>query len=359
MAAQIKRDIGVSVEGGCCHIMDLPAFRRSANASTSHCVGSVAEVLQRWSLEHKQGLSLSGTPCLWTLWAPLAAAVALGEFRTLAGCPEQQRGPKPQQLINGLEPKLASDFRPGPLDVQTDHPLTSNRFNLLGDALRQWAPCILAHGRGLAPNSIAIAAAGIGHAAPVVDHHHGPQWFSEQFLSSMAHWADSLTTSFDGWRQSSSHRRLFKSEFLVNTILIASMLRNEQLLGEVAERTVATVAPAPVRLWLEQSGLRVSDMVPHFSTISRSKLPFVAAYRLAWQDQWKAQSAGWYLQVDSSPQLRKDWLLCIVTFIAHEHLPLLQAVLQELYQLAPLGDSASPGERSLPCSFLRGCSRTP
>ena len=152
----------------------------------------------------------------------------------------------------------------------------------------------------------------------------------------MAEWADSMAAScnLDSLSKQKQQRRLFKSEFLVNTILISSMLRNESLLGEVAQRTVLAIAPAPVRLWLEQTGVNVCDMVPHFSTLSRGKLPFVAAYRLAWQDYWRTHEAGWYVQVDSSPQLGKDWLLCLITFVARAQLPLLHAGLQELYQLA-------------------------
>ena len=267
-AAQIRRDIGIGLDAGCEHLLTWPAFRRSPESRDAVLTGSVNDVLQRWRLDHGQDLTLTGSPCLWSLWATLAALVVLRQFHTLAGCLEPKKGPVPAQLLVDLDPRhdrVEAEMIRLP-EISTDDLMTPQRFNLLSDALRKWAPCLL--------GSRSSSAVGGG-----LDAH----WFSEPFLANMAEWADRLAASCDldaAGRNISSHKRLFKSEFLVNTMLVASMLRSESLLGEVVERTVATIAPAAIRLWLEQTGLKVADMVPHFSTLSRAKLPFVAAYRL-------------------------------------------------------------------------------
>eukprot|EP00969_Alexandrium_andersonii_P100741 4443977-Alexandrium_andersonii.AAC.1 len=78
--------------------------------------------------------------------------------------------------------------------------------------------------------------------------------------------------------------------------------------------------PEPFRQWVEGSGMRIRELVPDKSTLSRCRLPFVGAYALSWQDHWREhmRAASIYLQVDSSPQFGRDWLITVFTHIHND-----------------------------------------
>ena len=66
----------------------------------------------------------------------------------------------------------------------------------------------------------------------------------------------------------------------------------------------------------EVSDKDFSELMPTGSTLSRSRLPFLAAWLKTWQSEWQAMgSFSWHVQVDSSPQFGADWCLVVVTYI--------------------------------------------
>ena len=165
VTAQIRRDVGVALHNSCEHLQQWPAFHRVGAARDVVAVGSVRDVVRKWTLQYRQPLSLSGNPCLWTLWPPLAALISLQKFHLLAGCLESQRGPKPHSLLRGLDVRPGKEEAPtfGNAALPARELMTLKRFDLLGDALRRWAPCLLAH----------------GPAAPDHVNAQGPPYFSE------------------------------------------------------------------------------------------------------------------------------------------------------------------------------------
>lgn len=168
--------------------------------------------------------------------------------------------------------------------------------------------------------------------------------FSESFLAGMADWADQAARAGDSINYSRDicgKRGRFKAEFLIHSLLIASMLRKDNHLGEVAESVMNALLPPISDDWFRTSGLSYQELVPDKGTISRMRLPFLASYACCCHERWAALGdAGLFLQVDASPQFGRDWLITVCTFTPRSQLLQLSEWLAELYSLVSPPDVA-------------------
>lgn len=117
-------------------------------------------------------------------------------------------------------------------------------------------------------------------------------------------------------------------------MLLATLLRRDGNVPDVTAGVLEAMWPKRLFGWLDAVSGTMQKVLPTPSTISRHRLPFVAAYMLCWQNAWKELGPStWYLQVDSSPQFGRDWLPCVVSFVRDCDWVRVCQILRELYRL--------------------------
>ena len=333
---RIKGDLGLAVPGTCLLLQDVEAFRRAYGDQRFASAGTVSSVLRAWHNEWGCAADL-GQVCLWTVWQPLAMLILHREWKVLTASITAAGSSIHTALFHDLPglPSKATDTD-AYISTTTTDLFASSRFSILADAIRAWAPALM--------------------QAPGAE---GRLEFSESFLAGMADWADQATGASDSVsfaRAGHGSRARFQAEFLVHSLLIASMLRKDGHLADVAESVMHAMLPPTFADWLRDSGLSFNELVPNAATVSRSRLPFVAAYACSCQDRWAALGdAGLFLQVDASPQFGRDWLIAVCTFVQRDRLPKLSEWLAELHRLAPSPDQAEDGtsDTTSPATLLR------
>ena len=224
----IQSDIGIAVPGSCGLLLDLEAFRRRYGDASWHSAGSLSSVLQAWGRRHSIDTTLAKDVCLWSLWQPLAVLALNREWHTLAAVIGKQT--RKSLIPPALYSQLDSPSAPAP-DVAGDDGndgswrqdlFNKDRFDVLADAVRKWAPIIMRSDAGLDVEC------------------------SEAFLTGIAEWADKSAHASDDLgdnRCGAGLRSKFKAEFAINSLLIASMLRKDALLADVATSVLEALLP--------------------------------------------------------------------------------------------------------------------
>ena len=323
----IQSVIGIAVPGSCGLLLDLEAFRRRYGDASWHSAGSLSSVLQAWGRRHSIDTTLAKDVCLWSLWQPLAVLALNCEWHTLAVVIGKQT--RKSLIPPALYSQLDSPSAPAPDVAGDDGSLrqdlfSRDRFDVLADAVRKWAPIIMRSDAGLDVEC------------------------SEAFLTGIAEWADNSARASDDLgdnRSGAGLRSKFKAEFAINSLLIASMLRKDALLADVATSVLEALLPPCFFAWLQSSGAQIKDFDQHMATVSRMRLPFLAAWALCWQHLWAdIGNACVFLQIDSSPQFGRDWVITVMTYVKDNELNDLQAWLTELHELAQTEEHCNEGD---------------
>ena len=159
----------------------------------------MSSVLQAWGRRHSIDTTLAKDVCLWSLWQPLAVLALNREWHTLAAVIGKQT--RKSLIPPTLYRQLDSPSAPAP-DVASDDGslrqdlFNKDRFDVLADAVRKWAPIIMRSDAGLDVEC------------------------SEAFLTGIAVWADNSARASDDLgdnRSGAGLRSKFKAEFAISS----------------------------------------------------------------------------------------------------------------------------------------------
>ena len=336
----IKRDIGRGVDSSCDSLLDRVVYRRVFGDARLAEAGTLRAVIEGWHQRHGCPLrEFEESPCLWNLWAPIAALAVAREWPVLATVLDDSMV-QPWRVHESL----LLDLPPPPppsnveMDVSLGGVLSSHHFQQLGNVLRKWAPVLSG---SAAPDSNALE-------------------FSEAFITGLVRWADATCDATEAanmattTRSGRGARGKFRPKVLLSCLLLASLLRKDGHLAEAVEMTLSTLLPHSVVSWMQQGNVQVRSLLPTLSTVSRHRLAFIAAYCLCQQDSWqRAGPTAWFLMVDSSPQFGRDWLMTVVTAVRSADLAALVDHLREAYELAQLALAGDPLDDNVAMSTRR------
>jgi hypothetical protein len=295
-------------------ILGATCFRASHRDSDPQPTGTLREVLGQWRDNH----STRGWPAdpdrpvdvCWFLWHPLAALVLHRRWHTLVsyegGCPVQLVPPcRPLQL-------------PGSCIDIVGEGLTVATATLLADSLRQWAPVL----QESADANDACTA---------------------QFLQGFMEWADRLVDSLVSIRCGgcSTARSVgvggakYELVWLVQCMLVANFLRSDAVMTDVIRGVMLGMLPPMLAAGFTHLAAGVT-FCPHRTLLSHYRLSFDAAFCMLWGDIYGQLPVGTplYLQADSSPQFRRDYLVLEYSYVRSDRLTELMGILRRLREYA-------------------------
>jgi hypothetical protein len=301
-------------------ILGATCFRASHRDSNPQPMGTLREVLGQWRDNHSTRGWPADPDCpvdvCWFLWRPLAALVLHRRWHTLVG---YEGRACPVQLVPRCRPL---PLLPSCIDIVGEG-LTVATATLLADSLRQWAPALQ-------------ESAGANDAC------------TAQFLQGFMEWADGLVGSLVSIRcgGSSTTRNVgvgcvggakYRLVWLVQCILISNLLRSDAAMTDAVRHIMLGMLPPMLAAGFAHLGAEDSTtLCPHRTLLSHYRLSFDAAFCMLWSDIYGKLPVGTplYLQADSSPQFRRDYLVLEYSYVQADRLTELMGILRRLREYA-------------------------